>query len=119
MYNMNKQERQQRHRELTEKWLNRSARDVFTNKTPIENIPLRMEHGSSSHHPDREGGITTCDLVLWCKFLDGKWFRPYGGFTMEQIHDMITICSNDQQVEILMELLSATKYTEDGTTEGR
>jgi len=113
---MKNQDKQQIHKEKTEKWLSRTGREVFRDKTPIEEIPLRMEHGSSSHHPDREGGITTCDIKLWCKFLDGPWFKPYGGFYQDQIEKMVEICHNDTQVENLMELLSATKYTiEDGT----
>lgn len=101
--------RQELHKKRTEKWIKKSAIEMFRGKTPIEDIPIWLQHGSSSHHPERKGGMTTCDIVLWCKFSQGEWFRPYGGFNEEQIMQMIEICVNDQQIESLIELLSATK----------
>ena len=97
------------YKEKCEKFANMSGRDIFRNKTPIDDLPLQMGLGSSSHHPEREGGMTTCDIVFWMKFSDDNWFRPYGSFYEDQIIKMIEICRNDQQVISLMELLSATK----------
>lgn len=94
------------HEEKTEKWNKRDARDMFKNKSAIVDMPLRLEYGSSTHHPERKGGVTTCDIVLWCKWTDNEWFKPYGRFHKEQIINMIDICRNDQQVESLMEMLS-------------
>lgn len=97
------------HAEKTDKFINRGPLEMLRTKTPLKELPLRIGIGSSSHHPDREGGMTTCDMVLWCKFLDGEWFRPYGDFNKDQIKQMVEICNNDMQVLSLMELLSATR----------
>lgn len=94
------------HQEKTEKWNNRDGMDMFRNKSPYEDIPIWVGHGSSSHHPQRKGGITTSDIVVWCRFADSQWFRPYGGFNGQQIQQLIEICDNDSQVERMVEMLS-------------
>lgn len=92
--------------EKVEKFNNKTSFESFLYKTPFDDLPLKMEFGSSSHHPERRGGITTCDLVLWCKFLDWDWFRPVGHFNQSQIGKMVDICENDDQVYRLMKMLS-------------
>lgn len=102
---------QMTHEEKTELFLKgySNARRSSRMKTESELLPIDMKYGSSTHHPDRRGGVTTCDIVLYVKFLDGDWFRPYGGFDIMQIKGMIDICKNDSQIVSLMELLSAKR----------
>jgi hypothetical protein len=86
----------------------KNAREAFKTKTSFEELPLRFAHDSSIAHPEMDVDMKTADLVLWVKFLD-KWFRPYGSFNQEQITKMVNVCSNDNQILALMELLSASK----------
>lgn len=95
------------HEEKTEKFLKKDGREAFLQKTPLEELPIIFAHGSSSHKPNIKVQIQTSDMVLWVKFLDAEYFRPYGGFTMHQIIEMINICHGDTQIVALMELLAA------------
>jgi hypothetical protein len=95
--------------EKTKKFLTKDPRQAHRTKTSIEELPLRMEYGSSTHHPERKGGMSTSDIKLWIKFLDGDWFMPYGGFSKSQILHMLDVCENDNQIVSIMELLSAKK----------
>lgn len=95
--------------EKVKKFITKDFQERFSTKTSYDELPFRIGYGSSSHHPDRKGGVTTCDIVLWCKFLDRDWFRPYGNFSMGQIEDMLQICSSDDHIISLMEMFSAKK----------
>lgn len=97
------------HQEKTERWNSRNAMDMFRNKSVLEVIPLWIGWGSSSHHPERKGGVTTHDMKMWCKFGDNDWFVPYGQFDQQQIEKMVGLCRNDQQVESLMEMLMSKR----------
>lgn len=86
----------------------KKIRNVF-GKTPFDELPYKMQHGSSSHSPDNTSGMSTCDIVTWVKWKNFDWFRPYGDFRQAQMLKMIDICDNDYQIESLFELLSAKK----------
>lgn len=93
--------------EKVSRYSNRNTRDAFKEKTPFDELPVKFGYGSSTHHPEApKTGMTTCDIKLWVKFLD-RWFNPYGGFSQDQIEQMIEICKSDQQIDCLMALLSA------------
>lgn len=97
------------YKEKCEAFDSKTGRDIFMDKTPLDDLPIEMGYGSSTHHPERKGGITTCDIVFWIKAFGSDWFRPYGNFHREQVEKMVEICNNDQQVISLFELLSAKK----------
>ncbi len=82
------------YKEKLEKFSNKSAMERFDTKTPRDFLPFKASLNA---------------VTLWCKFLDGEWFRPYGQFSEVQINKMIEICKNDQQIVCLMSLLSATE----------
>jgi hypothetical protein len=97
------------YQEKIEKFNAKNGREIFTDKTPYEELPLEMKTGSSTHNPDRKGGVTTCDIVLWIRFAGSDWFRPYGHIPAEVIEKFVEACTNDGQVIRLMEMLSAKK----------
>jgi hypothetical protein len=83
-----------------------SERDMFRDKSTSYDLPIEFVYGSSLG----VGSEYTCNNVkLWCRFLTSDWFMPYGGFGKEQILAMINICTNNNQIVSLMELLTATK----------
>ena len=83
-----------------------SEREMFKNKSSSDETPIEFTYASSLG----VGSIYTCNNIkLWCRFLTSDWFMPYGGFNKEQILAMIGLCTNNNQVVSLMELLSATK----------
>ena len=95
--------------EKVERFLAKNGRERFRTKTELELLPIKMGNGSSSHHPEAKGGISTSDFKFWIKFLDGDWFIPYDFGNKEQILSLIAICNNDSQITSLMELLSAKR----------
>ena len=70
---------------------------------------IHIGGGSSTHHPEKKGGMSTSDMKMWYKLDNFDWFQPYGGFRMTQIMQMINVCNNEHQLISLMELLSAKK----------
>lgn len=86
----------------------RSAMDLFKKKSNADDLPIWVGIGSSSHHPEREGGITTCDIKVWMKCFGSDWFHPYGGFSASQVMEMISVCHSDQQILAICQLFGAT-----------
>lgn len=41
----------------------------------IFNHTIKIGTGSSTHHPERKGGMSTCDIRTWVCY-DGDWFIP-------------------------------------------
>lgn len=87
----------------------KSAVEALNNKTNENEMPIELGFGSSTHHPEKKGGMTTCDFKLWCKFGGSDWFVPNVFRSKHQVLDALKICVNDNQVVSLMELLSAKK----------
>ncbi len=93
--------------EKTKMFNTKDARELSSEKTLFEYLPLEMKTGSSTHNPDRKGGVTTCDIVLYIRFAGSDWFRPYGRMPAEVIEKFVKACNYDIQVISLMEMLSA------------
>jgi hypothetical protein len=110
-FNLDDEEFQKRYQEKCDKFTAKTGIEAFRTKTSNQQLPLLFYNGSGSHNPEQKVQMQTSDIVLWVKFLD-KWFRPYGQFTEQQIMDMINLCRNDQQIESLFRLLSATDEKE-------
>lgn len=62
---------------------------------------IKIGTGSSSHHPERKGGMTTCDIVTWVCY-DGVWFRPLVRSQLK-IWDDIQKIKSSQELEAYIE----------------
>ena len=85
----------------------KTVRETLNKATKFDELPIVLGFGSSTHHPEKKGGMTTCDFKLWCKFGGSNWFIPNVFRSQCQIKDVINLCSNDNEIVALMELLSA------------
>lgn len=62
---------------------------------------IKIGTGSSSHHPERKGGMTTCDIVTWMCY-DCAWFRPLIRSQLKIYEDLQSIKSS-QELETYIE----------------
>lgn len=62
---------------------------------------VKIGTGSSSHNPERKGGMTTSDIVTWVCY-DGVWFRPLIRSQLKIWEDIKTI-KDSHELEAYME----------------
>lgn len=64
---------------------------------------VKIGSGSSTHNPERKGGMSTCDIKTWVCF-DGDWFIPNLRSMYSVWRDLQDI-ENEQDLVIYIELI--------------
>ena len=64
---------------------------------------IKIGFGSSTHHPERKGGMSTCDSKTWICY-DGEWFIPKTRSIFSLCKDIQDI-RNEEDLEVYIELI--------------